>query len=120
MPATWHEGAIALVLSAEIFGEYRRVADTLSSDHPDIDLGPILAVLAVYAELVQAPPLPEPVAADPDDDGFLACAVAGRVGRLVSGDRHLPGVSGRGGVRVVTPRRCVDEVLQRRDGAPQA
>ena len=112
MLATRRDGAITPALSTEILDEERRVADFLSSDHPDVTLGPILAVLAVYAGFAQAPPLPEPVAADPDDDRFLACAVAVRVGTIVSGDRHLPGVSGWNGVR--------DEGDGSRDGTGEA
>ncbi len=110
--AAWRDGVITPVLSAEIFDEYRRVAEILSADHPDVDLVPILAVLAIHSELVNAPALPEPVAADPADDKFLACAVAGRVETIISGDKHLLRVSGWSGVRVLTPRRFIDECLQ--------
>ena len=108
----WRDGLIVPVLSAEVLDEYRRVATILGSDHPEIELAPLLALLTVHSEFVDAPPLPEPVAADPDDDAFLACAVAGRVGTIISGDRHLLRVSGWNGVRVVSPRRFVDEVLR--------
>ena len=109
--AAWRDGVITPVLSAEIFDEYRRVAEILNADHPEIDLAPILAILAIHSELVQAPPLPEPVTVDPADEMFLACAVAGRVETIISGDKHLLRVSGWSGVRVVTPRRFVDESL---------
>lgn len=108
----WRDGLIVPVLSAEVMDEYRRVAAILGSDHPEIELGPVLALLMVYSEFVDAPPLPEPVTSDPDDDVFLACAVAGRVGTIISGDRHLLRVSGWNGIRVVPPRRFVDEVLR--------
>ena len=73
----WRDGVITPVLSAEIFEEYKRVGEILSSDHADVDLSPILAVLAVHSEFVAAPPLPQPIAADPADDKFLACARPG-------------------------------------------
>ena len=112
----WRDGVITPVLSAEIFAEYRRVAEILSSDHPDVDLAPILAVLAIHSEFVEAPPLPQSVAADPADDKFLACAVAGRVEMIISGDKHLLRVSGWQGVQVVTPRRFFDEHLESSGG----
>ena len=110
--AAWRDGLIVPVLSAEVLDEYRRVAAILGSDHPEIELAPLLALLTVHSELVAAPPLPEPVTADRDDDVFLACAIAGRVRTIISGDRHLLSVSGWNGVRVVTPRRFVDEILR--------
>ena len=115
--AAWRDGVITPVLSAEIFAEYRRVAEILSADHPGVDLAPILALLAIHSELVEAAPLPEPVAADPADDKFLACAVAGRVEMIISGDKHLLRVSGWSDVLVVTPRRFIDEYLQPSEGS---
>lgn len=35
------------------------------------------------------------IAADPDDDHVLACAVAGHVDLIVSGDRHFLGLGGQ-------------------------
>ncbi|OFZ70705.1 MAG: putative toxin-antitoxin system toxin component, PIN family [Betaproteobacteria bacterium RBG_16_58_11] len=41
------------------------------------------------AEVVEAPPLPQPVCRDPDDDAVLAAAIAGQVDLIVSGDDDL-------------------------------
>lgn len=108
----WQAGVIKLVASTEVFEEYTRVAEILSLDHPGVDLGPILAVVAIHSEIVEAPPLPEPVAADPADDKFLACAMAARAPIIVSGDKHLLRVSGWCGVTVLTPRQFVDQYLE--------
>jgi len=56
--------------------------------------------LALEAEIVEAPALPESVCSDPSDVEFLACAVAGRCSLVVSGDRSLLAVSQYRGVRV--------------------
>jgi predicted nucleic acid-binding protein len=55
--------------------------------------------------------LAERVCSDPDDDKFLACAVASRTKIVVSGDKHLLAVSGFRGIKVVKPRQFVDEHL---------
>ena len=70
----WQDGKVNLVLSIEILEEYQRVGRTLAKKFPGVDLDPILDLLAVSAELVSAPDLPEPVCEDPEDDKFLACA----------------------------------------------
>jgi predicted nucleic acid-binding protein len=49
--------------------------------------------------------------ADPDDDKFLACAIAASVNVIVSGDKDLVEQSGWRGVRVLRPRRFADEFL---------
>ncbi len=108
----WRAGVITPVLSAEILEEYQRVAEILSHDHPGVDLGPILALLAIHSKIVEAPPLPEPVAADPEDDKFLACALAAQTATIISGDKHLLRASGWRSVRVLTPRQFVEEYLE--------
>jgi uncharacterized protein len=107
----WRDGRIHPVLSAEILDEYRRVGATLGKRYPGVDLEPLLAILAVHAEVVEAPALAEPVSVDPDDDKFLACAVAAGVTVIVSGDKHLVDESGWQGVRVLRPREFAEEFL---------
>jgi uncharacterized protein len=107
----WRDGLIRLVLSAEILDEYQRVGRILRGEHPGVDLEPLLSLLAVHGEVVEAPALAERVCADPDDDKFLACAVATGVPVIVSGDKHIVHQSGWRGILVLRPRRFVDEYL---------
>jgi predicted nucleic acid-binding protein len=58
-------------------------------------------------KVVTAPPLPEQVCEDPDDDKFLACALAGRNKVIVSGDKHMLDVSGYQKIEVLKPRKFV-------------
>ena len=107
----WRDGRLQLVLSAGILDEYQRVGQALSAQYAGVDLEPILALLAVEAEFLEAPALPAPVSADPDDDKFLACAAAAGVAVIVSGDKDLVDHGGWRGVRVLRPRQFVDEFL---------
>lgn len=107
----WRDALIQPVSSPEIFEEYRRVGQLLEAQYPGVDPEPLLALLAVHTEFVEAPALPEPVSADPDDDKFLACAVAAGVTVIVSGDKDLVDRSGWHGVRVLRPRQFADEFL---------
>jgi predicted nucleic acid-binding protein len=70
-----------------------------------------LDVLISTALLVQAPPLPKPVCEDPDDDKFIACALAGDAKAITSGDKHLLSVSGYAGIEILRPKRLKDEYL---------
>ena len=107
----WRDGKVTLALSIEILEEYQRVGRTLAKKFPGVDLDPILDLVAVSAEVVSAPDLPEPVCEDPEDDKFLACALAVRSKHIVSGDRHLLNVSPYRGVQILSPRAFVERYL---------
>jgi len=103
----WHDGKLKLVITPEILEEYQRVGAALAGKFPAIDLGKILELVTIKAEMVQAQSLSEPV--DPDDDKFLACALASKSKMIVSGDKHLLDVSGFRDIRVFKPRDFLDE-----------
>ena len=107
----WRDGRLQSVLSAAILDEYQRVGQVLSAQYAGVDLEPILALLTVEAEIVEAPTLSAPVSADPDDDKFFACASAAGAAVIVSGDKHLLDQDAWRGVRVLRPRQFVDEFL---------
>ena len=108
----WCHVKVQLVISQEILEEYHRVGETLAEQFRGVDLGPILELLTVNSELTLAPGLPEPVCDDPDDDKFLACALASKTKLIISGDKRLLRVFGYHGIEVVRPRKFVDDYLQ--------
>lgn len=77
-----------------------------------MNLGPILQLVLSNSELVSTPPLPEPLCRDPDDDKFVACAVAAEAQFLVSGDQDLLALSDVMGVTILSPRTFLDTVLR--------
>ena len=107
----WREGRISLLISDEIFEEYQRVGELLSNNFPKVDLGPFLELLAITTELVVPKRLQKPVCEDPDDDKFFACALAGKSKIIISGDKHLLKVSEYKGIKVLRPRKFVDDYL---------
>ena len=107
----WREGRISLLISDEIFEEYQRVGELLSNNFPKVDLGPFLELLAITTELVVPKRLQKPVCEDPDDDKFFACALAGKSKIIISGDKHLLKVSEYKAIKVLRPRKFVDDYL---------
>ena len=109
----WTAGAFTLVVSPPVLDEYRRVGRELAKGRAPLDaaLDALMALVAVHATVIDAPPLPARVSADPDDDKFLAVAVAGAAGYVVSGDKHLLAVAGWHGISVLSPRAFVDGPL---------
>lgn len=109
---SWRNGKINIVLTEEIFDEYQRVANELSKQFRQTDISTLLDLLTINAIWVEAPPLPMSVSADPDDDKFLACALASKTRVIVSGDKHLIDVSGYRGIAVVKPKTFIDNYLK--------
>lgn len=106
----YRDGRIALVLTPEILEEYRLTAVRLSQKF-DVDYDEILDWIAVHSEMITAPSLNESVCADPDDDKFIACALASGAKIICSGDKHLLDIDGYQGIEVLKPRSFVDQYL---------
>ena len=107
----WRHGKIQLVVSPEILDEYRRVGEILAEEHPAINLEPMLDYVIHNAVVFSVPALPERICEDPDDDKFLACALASGSNLVVSGDKHLLKVSGYQDIKVLKPRDFLDNHL---------
>jgi len=107
-------GKLSLVVSPEILNEYERVGQELSKQFPSVDIAPLLELLTFKGEAVNAPPLPEQVCSDPDDDKFLACAIASNTKVISSGDKALRKTTGYAGIEALTPREFVDKYLQKK------
>lgn len=106
--SAWRHGHVQLAVTPEIVREYEAVLARLRAQHPTVIATDVLALVVAHAEFVVAPALPEPVCADPDDDKFLACAVAADARFIVSGDRHLLSIAEYEGVLIVRPRAFID------------
>lgn len=107
----WQDGKIRLVASPEILEEYYRVGEILAEEHSNIELKPVLDYLILNADVYATPPLNESVCEDPDDDKFLACALASEGNVVVSGDKHLLKASGYRNIVVLKPRDFVNLYL---------
>jgi putative PIN family toxin of toxin-antitoxin system len=107
----WSENKLRVVLSHEILAEYYRTGEAFSVKAPNPDLDAFLRLLTTKAIVVSAPPLPNNVCKDPDDDKFLAAALSGGAKVIASGDKALLAVSGYGGIEVLRPRDFYDRYL---------
>ena len=108
----WRRKKVTLIISPDILGEYQRIGDALGERFPGVDLEPWIELLILKAKLVEAPPLTQGICTDPDDDKFLACAIASRTKLIVRGDKHLLDISGYKGVTALKPRAFVDRYLK--------
>ena len=104
----WRGGELQSVVSPEILEEYYEVCERISVRYPDIDIAPILFLIASNSQVVESPPLADQVSRDADDDKFMACAIASDTRTIISGDNDLLTVSWYESIQVVTPRDFID------------
>ena len=108
----WQNSRLQIVLSQEILNEYQRVAESLVGRFPKIDILPIIELMTIHGQLVDAEGFDVSVCDDPDDNKFMECAIASNSKIIVSGDKHLLKVSGYQGIKVLKPREFVDSYLK--------
>jgi len=113
--SAWRDGMLQLVVSQDILTEYWRVAEAFAEEYPSIDLQPILDLLTIESELHIVKDLPCPVCSDPDDDKFLACAIASKSKIIISGDKHLLRVSGYQDIEILKPHEFLKRYLQKNE-----
>jgi putative PIN family toxin of toxin-antitoxin system len=103
----WRDAAYDLVVSEAILGEYQRTLqyERLRVIHGMTDevVTEVITAFRELALLVEPLAMPAVVSADPADDKFLACAVAGGADYIISGDAHLLIMKEYQGIRILSP-----------------
>ena len=107
----WQDKSFQIVLSEQILFEYQRVADELSSKYPQVEIAPIIELVTIHGQLIDTKGIDISVCEDPDDDKFIECAIAGKCGIIVSGDRHLLKLSEYKSINILRPRGFVEQYL---------
>ena len=99
----WQEERFRLAISLPILQEYRRVLDELTKERAVPVLTSVLKIIELHSEIVEPVSFVEPVCSDPDDDKFLAAAIAAGADYVVSGDKALLNVKSHHSVEIVRP-----------------
>lgn len=89
-----------LVVSPGVLAEYEHIVPRAVRRSDEVEK---IKALLQQAERVEPDETPRVVADDPEDDKFLAVAVAGKADALVTNDEHLLCHDPHRGVRVVRP-----------------
>jgi putative PIN family toxin of toxin-antitoxin system len=104
-------GTVSMVSSLVLLGE---LADVIGRPKFDAILARTntspeqsLAEIARLAELIEPPPLSQPVCRDPDDDHLLALALAANAELIVSGDNDLLSLASFEGIPIVAPAQAI-------------
>ena len=105
-----------IVLSTAILAEFRRVLfyprfrKELFCTDKEIEIR--VAAIGILADLADGEIDVRVVKDDPDDDKYLAAALLGRAGFVVSGDHHLLDLVEYQGIRILKPRQFLDILLK--------
>jgi putative PIN family toxin of toxin-antitoxin system len=99
----WEARKFKLATSLEIIEEYRRIGQELGRRRPGTNIDAIIDLIAFHSEVYEIE-LPSPsICRDPDDDKFLACALAAKAKHIVTGDKALLELDGYGGLKILKP-----------------
>jgi uncharacterized protein len=71
----------------------------------------MLLQVRMLAEVIDPPPLPQPVCRDPDDDAVLALAIAAQADLIVSGDDDLLSLQRFEGIPILSPAIALQRVM---------
>ncbi len=86
----WSDKLFSLVMSEEIFSEYKEVVIVLQKRYKiNRNIDALLNLIAVNAHFVHPHISNFPRCSDPDDDKFIALAVSSKAKYIVTGDRAL-------------------------------
>ena len=100
----WYDGQVTLCLNQAILEEYHRVLEKMGLENEE-ELKSIFSMLKSGKNLdyCVGSIFRKFIAADPDDDKFINCALELGANTIVSGDKHLLGASRVFDIEIVKP-----------------
>jgi uncharacterized protein len=106
-----HRGTLNLVSSPALLAELTAVVSRSKFDvvlaRSQISREDMLNAVRRLAQVVDPPPLHQPVCRDPDDDAILALALAAQADLIVSGDSDLLSLKQYQNIPIVTPTQAL-------------
>jgi putative PIN family toxin of toxin-antitoxin system len=108
------DGAIELITSHALLAELERLLGrpklAAQLERKGLSAQEVLARYVELAQVIDASPIEEARLRDPDDAAVLACALAGHVNAIVSGDADLQTLGTYNGIPVLSPARALQHV----------
>ena len=100
----WQEGLITPLLSRAILDEYLRVLSYRKFELSEKEINELIQEeILPYAEVVKPKSRLRVIRRDPSDNKFLECAVAGKAGVIISGDKDLLSLGQYRKIRIQSP-----------------
>ena len=108
---SWQENKIKMICSLDILEEYERVGKIIGKKFPHIDLSALINLVTFHADIIKPIRFDRQITADPDDDKFIATALAAKCPLIISGDKHLLDVNGYADLEIIKPGAFVQNYL---------
>jgi putative PIN family toxin of toxin-antitoxin system len=109
-------GTVTLISSPALLAELTRVIDRPKFDvillRTNTSRAQTLAEVRLLAEVMDPPPLAQPVCRDKDDDAVLALAIAAQADLVISGDDDLLSLGSFEGISILNPAQALQRVLE--------
>jgi putative PIN family toxin of toxin-antitoxin system len=106
----WAQRHYHLAVTVPILTEYDEIARRLTQRFPAVNPQPWLKWIESKAKVYEPAFLGKQRSSDPDDDLFLACALASGAKIIVSKDRHLLSLEKPFGVEIMLPRQFLQHL----------
>ena len=109
----WKSGHVTLCLSKPIVDEYVHVLRRLGLQN-ERELEELLSLFAGGFHIIFTTNTPQLhiVAADPDDNKFIECAVTLKADCIISGDKALIEIKDYMGIKIVTPKEFLGQFVR--------
>jgi len=109
-------GTVMLISSPALLAELSRVIARPKFDvilaRSNTSRAQALAEVRQLSEVIDPPPLAQPLCRDPDDDAVLALAIASQAGMVISGDDDLLCLTSFEGIPILMPAQALQLVLK--------
>jgi len=100
----WAKRRFHLAITVQIYDEYTDVAQRIATKIPQVNPQPWLKWIERKARVFEPAQIGKQRSRDPDDDPFLACALASEAKIIVSRDKDLLTLEKPFGIEIMTPR----------------
>ncbi len=108
--ARWAKRRFHLAITVPIFEEYSEVARRIAERIPEVDPDPWLKWIERKAKVYEPAPVGKSRSRDPEDDLFLACALASGAKAIISRDEDLLALEKPFGIEILTPRQFLTRI----------
>ena len=103
--ALWAKRRFHLAVTVPVLEEYGDVARRVAAKLPEVNPEPWLNWIERKAKVYEPAPVGKQRSRDPDDDPFLACALASGAKVIISKDNDLLILEKPFGIEILTPRQ---------------
>lgn len=101
-------GKVMLLASEELLAEFESVLSREKFGFTKLQINDMILMVKRASKIVAPQQKLNIIKQDPDDNVILECAIEGKAGYIVSGDRHLLALKQYRGIKIITARQFIE------------